>query len=88
MWIFSKAVRQSYCGSDVGVGLAQLLPQALRQGGHSILGGAVEMCVSTVNDTMSTHAATEKGARVEGKFNWPVISIHLQVSILHQSRIM
>lgn len=48
-----------YCGSDVGVGFAQLLPQALRQGRHRVLGGAVEMCVSAVNNTMSAHAAKE-----------------------------
>lgn len=55
-----QAVMKSYCGPDVGVGLTQLLSQALRQGRHSVLGGAVEMCVSAVDYTMSTHAATEE----------------------------
>lgn len=58
-FLTAVTVLMFYCGSDVGVGFAQLLPQALRQGRHRILGGAVEMCVCTVNNTMSAHAATE-----------------------------
>lgn len=45
----------------MGVGLAQLLSQALCQGRHCVLGGAVEMHISAVRDTMSAHAATGEG---------------------------
>lgn len=55
--------------SDVGVCLPQLLPQALRQGCHGELGGAVEMCVSTGNHTMSAHAETDKKVRLVVKIN-------------------
>lgn len=48
-----------YRGSDVGVRLTQLLSQALRQGCHGVLGGAVEMYIGAVNDAMSAHAATQ-----------------------------
>lgn len=64
-----QKVMKSYCGSDVGVRLTQLLSQALCQRRHSELGGAVEMNVSTVNDTMSAHAATEEDVQVVGKVN-------------------
>lgn len=50
-----------YCGSDVGLGLSQLLPQALGQGCHSILGSRVEMDISVGNNAVSAHAATDDG---------------------------
>lgn len=50
----------SHCGSYMGVGLTHLLPQALCQGCHSELGGAVEMHISAVNHAMSAHAAARK----------------------------
>lgn len=56
---FVNVFVKSYCSSDVGVGLTQLLSQALRQGRHCVLSGAVEMYVSTRNNTMSTHAAKD-----------------------------
>lgn len=53
-----KLVPNSYCGPDVSLSFPQLLPQALGQGGHSILGGRVEMSISIFNHTMPTNAAT------------------------------
>ncbi len=54
-----QTVMKSYCGSDVGFHLTQLLPQALCQGRHCVLGGRVEMYVRTGNDTMSAYATAE-----------------------------
>lgn len=53
-----KTQSGSHCGSDVSVGLAQLLPQALRQRRHGKLGAAVEMGVCAVDDAVSTHTAS------------------------------
>lgn len=53
----------------MGVGLTQLLPQALGQSCHSELGGAVEVYISTVDYTMSAHAATEEDIRVIQRVN-------------------
>lgn len=53
-----KTQSGSHCGSDVSVGLAQLLPQALRQRRHGKLGAAVEMDVCAVDDAVSTHTAS------------------------------
>ncbi len=55
-----QTVMKSYCGSDVGFRRTQLLPQALCQGRHRVLGGRVEMYVSHLNDTMSAHATEKK----------------------------
>lgn len=49
-----------HCGSYVSVGLTQFLPQALCQGSHSELGGAVEMHITAMNYTVPAHAATRK----------------------------
>lgn len=59
----------AYSDSDEGVCFPQLLPQALRQGRHSVLGGAVEMCVSAGNNPMSTHAETDKRVGAVVKIN-------------------
>lgn len=56
-----QTVMRSYCGSDVGLGVTQLLSQALSHGCHSVLGGTVEIHIRIASDTMSTHAATEEG---------------------------
>lgn len=53
-----KTQSRSHCGSDVSVGLAQLLSQALRQRRHGKLGAAVEMGVCAVDDAVSTHTAS------------------------------
>lgn len=53
-----KTQSGSHCGSDVSVGLAQLLPQALGQRRHGKLGAAVEMGVCAVDDAVSTHTAS------------------------------
>lgn len=58
-----------YSDSDAGVCFPQLLPQALRQGCHGVLGGAVEMDVSIGNDPMSAHAETDKNVWLVLKIN-------------------
>lgn len=55
------SVFTAYCGPDVAVGLAQLLPQALCQRRHRVLGAAVEMHVRAGYNAMSTHTKTGEG---------------------------
>ena len=55
-----QTVMKSHGGSDVAVGVTQLLSQTLCQGSHGELGAAVEMCISAVNHAMSAHAATQE----------------------------
>lgn len=50
----------SHSGSDVGLGLTQLLFQALRQGRQRVLGGAVQMSISRAR-------YEEKTVRVVGR---------------------
>ena len=60
---------KSHGGSDVAVGVTQLLSQTLCQGSHGELGAAVEMCISAVNHAMSAHAATQEHEWVVGEVN-------------------
>lgn len=52
----------------MGVGLTQFLAQNLSQRRRGVLGGAVEVCVSVLHDTMPAHAAeTRTPVQVVGK---------------------
>lgn len=47
----------AHCGSDVGLGLPQLLPKSLCQRSNRILGGAVKVLVCTGRHPVATHTA-------------------------------